>query len=413
MQKFDVVVVGAGPAGGHCAGQLAKAGYQVLLVEQHDNFTKNNYSSAASPLEVLQQFELPNEVVARFWRKLELVSTNVYHCWESETDLGVVFDFAKLRQFLADRVIKQGSQVWLGHRYLHYEQVAGRTIVYVKKRGGEMVSIMTQMVVDATGYARAVIYPDKKSRPTFYKASGIEYLIEVDEQTHQRYADSLVFFLGYRWSPRGYSWIFPMDQNQLKIGSAWIDAPHKYLNELKPLRSYTQSIIDEYLKLTQDQYKLIEIHGSALEYSSGLNDIYFKDNIIAIGDAVSTVNFLGGEGIRHGMRGAEIAVSHIQKYLNNQLDNFSAYEQEMKAIFKDKWNFSEKIGSKVYLDYPDEKIDLGVSYFKYLKLTDVMEILFNYKFDKMYGGIYPYLLKKFTQLTVAFKKWIGQVQSAK
>lgn len=407
MQKFDVVVIGAGPAGGHCAGQLAKVGYQVLLVEQQEDFTKNNYSSAASPLAVLQQFDLPHQVVAQFWRKLELISTNVDHCWESPSDLGVVFDFAKLRQFLGDRVIERGGQVWLGHRYFNCEQIAGRTIVYLKKRGGEIVSVMTQVVVDATGYARVVMYPDKKTRPSFYKASGIEYLIEVDKQTHQKYADSLIFFLGYRWSPRGYSWIFPMDQNQLKIGSAWIDAPHKYLNELKPLRSYTQNIIDDYLKLTQTQYKLIEIHGSALEYSSGLNDLYFKDNLIAIGDAVSTVNFLGGEGIRHGMKGAEIAVSHIQKYLNNQIDNFSDYEQEMKAVFKDKWNFSEKINRKVYLNYSDEKIDLGVSYFKYLKLEDVMAILFNYKFDKMYGGIYPYLLKKFTQLTVALKKWIS------
>ena len=130
----------------------------------------------------------------------------------------------------------------------------------------------------------------------------------------------MVFFLGYQWSPRGYSWIFPMDKNQLKIGSAWIDAEHKYLKQLKPLRDYTKAIIEDYLKL--DHYKLIEIHGSALEYSSGLDDIYYQENIVAIGDAVSTVNFLGGEGIRHGMKGAEIAFSYIDNYLQNQTTTF-------------------------------------------------------------------------------------------
>ncbi len=52
---------------------------------------------------------------------------------------------------------------------------------------------------------------------------GIEYLIAVPEVDYQKYQDNLVFFLGHKWSPKGYSWIFPMDNQQLKIGAAWLD----------------------------------------------------------------------------------------------------------------------------------------------------------------------------------------------
>ena len=34
-RSFDVIVIGAGPAGGYLAGKVAKAGYEVALVEEH------------------------------------------------------------------------------------------------------------------------------------------------------------------------------------------------------------------------------------------------------------------------------------------------------------------------------------------------------------------------------------------
>jgi flavin-dependent dehydrogenase len=400
-QSFDIVIVGAGPAGCHCARLLAKAGYQVLLVEQHKDFYKNNFSSAATPLETLEKFDLPEEVVGSSWSKIEIITTKVYRSWESSQSLGVVFDFAKLRQFLAEDCQANGGQVWLGYRYLKYTQENGKILVYLKKRNGDITYVSSKVLVDATGFARAVIYPDKKARPNFLKATGIEYLIEVPQEKHQNYANSLIFFLGHYWSPKGYSWIFPMDNNQLKVGSAWLDEPHKILDSVKPLKEYIQQIIKDYIQI--DNYKIIDVHGSILEYSIGLNDLYYRDNIIAIGDAVSTVNFLGGEGIRHGMDGAEIAARHIEDYLNQKTNDFRGYQTEMQQHFSRQWNSSEQISRRVYLEYSDARIDRGVAYLKYLNLQDIIDILFYYKFQKYLRGFQPYLLKKLIS-------WLKQIR---
>ncbi|MDX2256103.1 MAG: NAD(P)/FAD-dependent oxidoreductase [Pseudanabaenaceae cyanobacterium bins.39] len=406
MKEFEVVVIGAGPAGGHCARQLAKLGHRILLVEQHASFDVNNYSSAGSPLEILEQFALPDTVVARYWRNIEIIASHVQRQWRSPNNLGVVFDFKKLRQFLADDTVKYGGEVWLGHRYVSCDADTG--LVYLKPKQGEAFAVKAQMIVDATGYSRAVMYPRKSDRPSFYKATGIEYLIEVTPEQYQKYADSLVFFLGYKWSPQGYSWIFPMDQNQLKVGSAIINAPHKIIQELKPLREYTERILQDYMGLSS--YRLIEIHGSVLEYASGLQDQYFRHRVVAIGDAVSTVNFLGGEGIRHGMRGAEIAVKHIHNFLSsNPADanhdwnlafeaQFTAYQKEMLDFFAPQWNLSEQIGKKVYLEYSDARIDQGVSYLKYLSITELIDILFYYKMGKVSRGIRRLILQKLDRL---------------
>ena len=143
------------------------------------------------------------------------------------------------------------------------------------------------------------------------------------------------------------------------------------------------------------------MHGSVVEYSSGLNDCYYRDNIIAIGDAVSTINALGGEGIRHAMAGAEIASNAIVNYLEGDSSAFGNYEKEMLKVFRTTWNASEQLSRKVYLQYSDARIDQGVKSLKYLSTNEILDILFNYRFERYLKGIRSYLWKKFIRLFVA------------
>lgn len=393
MPEFDVVIIGAGPAGGQCARLLAQANYRVLLVEQHENFDRNIFSSAATPLKTLEQFQLPHEVVGSFWQNIAIVTSNNNYNWDSSEALGAVLNFAKLRQFLAEEVINFGGQVWLGCRYLKYVNNESETQVFLKTRSNrENIVVSTKILVDATGFSRAVIYPDKKDKPNFLKGTGIEYLIKVDREIFDRFAQSLTFLLGYKWMPKGYSWIFPMEDRLLKVGAAFVNRQHLQVKQIKPLKYYIQLLITDYLKISN--YQIIDIHGSILEYSSGLNDLYYRDNLIAIGDAVSTVNFLGGEGIRHAMYGAEISVKYIEGYLQNKLTNFAPYQKELKEHFKTRWDISEKISRKVYLSYTDAKIDRRVAALTALSTKDLTKMLFEYKFTKAYKLFGNYLIKK-------------------
>ncbi|AFY79397.1 flavin-dependent dehydrogenase [Pleurocapsa sp. PCC 7327] len=410
MKEFDVVIVGAGPAGCYCARLLAKSNYQVLLIEQCEHFYQNNFSSAATPLETLEKFNLPQDVVASFWQNLTIVTSKVSQNWESQKTLGAVLDFAKLREFLAKEVERNGGEVWLGHRYLKSWQEAEKTVVSIKPKNSDAIAVSTKVLVDATGYARAVMYEKKRDRPKFLKGTGIEYLIEVSNRDYEKYSNFLVFFMGYKWIPKGYSWIFPMNNNQLKVGSAWLEQPHKFIDRVKPLKEYIYLIFKEYIQL--ERYKIVDIHGSILEYSIGLNDRYFRDNIIAIGDAVSTVNFLGGEGIRHAMKGAEIANEYIQEYLKGKIENFQGYQKSMHKYFVYKWNISARISRRVYLEYPDEKIDRRVAALKYLSVEDMMEILFNYKFEKVTNLLRHYSTVKIERVLNAIKSAIASLIGA-
>ncbi|MDJ0554552.1 MAG: NAD(P)/FAD-dependent oxidoreductase [Microcoleaceae cyanobacterium MO_207.B10] len=264
----------------------------------------------------------------------------------------------------------------------------------MRRLGGEKFTVSTEFLVDGTGPARAVMYDKKSSKPQLFNAAGIEYLIEVEPREYDKYANDLIFFLGHKWMPKGYSWIFPMEpeKQRLKIGVVKFKLEYQQIVETKSMRWYLELLIKDYMKL--EKYKLIDTHGSTVKYSTGLKDIYYRDNVIAIGDAVSTINMLGGEGIRHGMENAEIASKYIQKYLNKRLSSFRPYQREMQRRYAIKWNISEQMGRRRYMQDSDELIDKGVNYLKSLTMEDMMNILFEYNFQKLYKGLGKYLQRK-------------------
>ncbi|BAY64812.1 monooxygenase FAD-binding protein [Calothrix brevissima NIES-22] len=380
MKNFDVVVVGAGPAGGHCARLLAKAGRKVLLVERYTNFSVNSFSSAGTPIETLAKFDLPDEVIGSYWRGIKIVTTNLNETWDAAKSLGAVLDFTKLREFLANEVKANGGEVWLGYLYLRKEELEEQTILVFKSKKEGEVKVAANVVVDATGPARAVIYNKGETQPIFHSGTGIEYLLEVEPEDYEKHRDRLTFFLGHKWMPKGYSWIFPMENYKLKVGAGLLNSKHQYIQKLEPIKYYIELIIKDYIQ--PKSYQILEIHGATLKYSQGLQDKYYNNNIIAIGDAVSTVNFLGGEGIRHGMLSAEVAVKYINKYLDNQSSDFQDYQKEMYKIFYKKWLISEKLGLKKYLLDSDTIVDKSISYLKFLNIHEIMDLLFNYKFEK-------------------------------
>jgi Dehydrogenases (flavoproteins) len=195
LTSFDIVIVGAGPAGGHCARILAKSGRKVLLAEQNDTFDKNDFSSAATPLETLSQFDLPESVIGSFWHKLTIETSKVSQTWESPQSLGVVLNFAKFRAFLASEVQRLGSEVWLGYRYIRHSQANGETLVEFKQLSdGQVIKVSTKVLVDATGFARAIMYDQENDKPDFLSGTGIEYLIEVEPEVYNKYSGDLIFF---------------------------------------------------------------------------------------------------------------------------------------------------------------------------------------------------------------------------
>lgn len=395
IKKYDVVVIGGGPAGGQAARNLAKKGHKVLLVERYQSFLDNNFSSAGMTLEPLTEFDLPDSIIGAYWNNITLQCTKKSYFWKGNTKKGVVLDYGKLKQFLADETLKYNGEVLTGYKYIKKEVTEkGACITLQKYKSTEIITIETKLIVDATGPLRKVMYDEKEAQPLMTLGSGTEYLIEVDPEIYNKYKDQLVFFLGYKWAIKGYSWIFPMEQNILKVGAGKMHLKsNDQENTDKTTKKITEQIIKEYLEC--ENYKIIDVHGGIIRYSEGLNDKFYHNKVIAVGDSVSAINPRGGEGIRYAMQSADLACEYIDEYLVKGKSNFDNYRKKWRRRKLLKWRLSEISSQRMYSKYSDNQIENRVQFFYDNFSIDVLiDSLFNFKYNQIVLRLFQLLYLK-------------------
>lgn len=390
--NFDVVVVGGGPGGGQTARNLAKRGLRVLLVERYKSFSENNFSSAGMTLEPMTEFDLPDSVVGAYWNTLEIQCTKQKYSWSSEKTEGVVLDFARLRQFLADDAVKHGAQVWLGHKYVSKKvDPTGVELTLFDNTTAQTKKVRCKLAVDATGPLRKVMYDEKDEQPLMYLGSGTEYVIKVNQEIYDQYKDKLVFFLGHKWALKGYSWIFPMENCILKVGAGKTHLKSKDQEQTdKTTRKLTEKIIETYLGA--ESYTILDKHGGIIRYSNGLKDKFFYNKVVGVGDAVSAINPRGGEGIRYAMQSADLACIYIYSYITTGKADFAAYRRKWRRRKLIKWRLSEESGRRMYSRYTDEQIENRVHFFhKNFSFNDMVQSLFNFKYNKIFVRTFAFL----------------------
>ena len=404
-KNYDVIVIGGGPAGGQAARNLTKKGHQVLLVEKYNSFADNNFSSAGMTLEPMSEFDLPESIVGAYWNDLEIQCTKDRYLWKGGEPKGVVLNFQKLREFLADEIRSNGGDVLMGYRYVKKEIIHNGVRVFLNNSSTKKTEIFeSKMVVDATGPLRKVMFDTKEEQPEMTLGSGTEYEIEVEQEIYDRFKDKLLFFLGHKWAIKGYSWIFPMENRILKVGAGKTHIKSKDQEDTdKTTRKITEKIIEEYLGTTS--YKIIDMHGGIIRYSPGLKDVFYKDNVVAVGDAISAINPRGGEGIRYAMQSADLACQYVDEYLKTGSANFDQYQKEWKNRKGFKWRLSELSARRMYSRYSDEQVENRVQFFhKNFSTEDMIESLFNFKYNKVVFRFFQLLWLK-TSFALRNKKF--------
>ncbi len=118
--------------------------------------------------------------------------------------------------------------------------------------------------------------------------------------------------------------------------------------------------------------------------------------MIGIGDAASTANLLGGEGIRHALVGADCLARTFQAG-GDPSTLRSRYERDLRLRLGWRWPISGRLARRTWGLAPDHRADRrmrrlieGLS--SRAKAEDLSSLLFDYRFERYGLRLLPYVL---------------------
>lgn len=398
-------MVGAGPSGGDLARRLALEGVDVVLVDRLDDLTRSAFSSAALPIETMTSLGLPAEVVGSRWRQWQLIGPGpATRSWASPHPLGVVLDFGALRRWQADQCGLWGGRVHLGVHACSSRQEGERMVTLLRRSDGSTLEVLSDWTVDASGHERALLgdppVTDRR-RDGLVRAAGLEWLLRVSPSCWERWADRLSFCLGSDWVPQGYGWIFPMQPGVLKLGVCrLVDGQRR-----QPPLGGLIADLGRQLLAESEPFEVLDRHGGLVRSTIRRREPHQRGRLVGLGDAVSTANLLGGEGIRHALTSSAVLAPLLQKALTSPERSSSGqqaqralrdYAPQLRRALGWRWSLSGRLARRTWLGLhgpgADGRLDQVLRGLESRRAEDLSALLFGYRFERYGLRALPYLL---------------------
>ncbi len=300
--KFDVLVIGAGPSGSIAAKVASENGFSTCLVEKEEVSKKGRYKACGGALawELVEEIDYPEEKIGRIIESLELhhVDGEDY----SKKGKGAVVWRSVFDKFLTDMALESGAL--LKEREALIEIEREKDFYKITTNRG---SYLAKYVIAADGTASQTL---KKLNWPFFRSPDLILTITQEMNTDKSYIDNILgedtvhLFFGIKGLiPVGYAWLFPK-RKAITVG--WGNQIDLVKNSREEFKKFTHlPFVKEALKnSTMEIFKphLIPV---------GIRSKIYEDNVFAVGDAGGIVDPISGKGIPYAMMSGQIAIETI------------------------------------------------------------------------------------------------------
>lgn len=378
-ERYDVVVVGAGPAGSTAAYAAAKNGASVLMLDRRRELGVPVQCGEALSEDILNELKIkpdPQWAIGRT-NVVKIVSPSGIEIRISERKVtgkvGYVLNRKVFDKFLAVRAAKAGADVMVG-TYVDGLIIEDGRPQGVKAWGMDgKLEVSAKVVIAADGVGSRVAR--WAGLNTTLKLDDIESGIQFQMVGVDFESPSMTeFYLGSKIAPGGYAWVFPKGEDMANVGLGVLGSR----TERRPIE-YLRDFVARMPGLSKG--KVVEINGGGDPVSGPLKKTV-KDNLLVVGDAARQVNALTGGGIDYAMRAGNIAGEVAAKAVsegNTSKKRLSEYEKRWREQMGKKLERYLK-AKDVLLSLTDDDLDklaeaLREVKFGKISLTDMLKTL--------------------------------------
>ena len=368
MLRYDIAIVGAGPAGLSAAYSASKLGAKVILFEKEPAIAHSIRTSGVSWINEMQKFGIPADLYNPI-RNFSLISPSNEVTIRGNSFTSCVLDIRRTYQYLAALASDAGAEIMIKSNVEDPIINSANKVCGLKVRTLRgSIEVKSDLVIDASGFSSCIARKVGLAKPWKRYGVGAEYECRCEK------ADQETWFLmvGNRYSEAGYAWAFPLSESRIRIGVG-IGRPESEVDPLEKLNS----IMEKKLRPLNTFGKIqpLELHYGFIP-NEGLRQMTVSDGFIMVGDSAGQSNPLVLEGIRYAIEFGRLAGEIGVKSLCTDFNKGSLYEYEKVSKDKilSKINSAMKI-QKRWIGLSDERWDREIEIIRHMSADEFLDFI--------------------------------------
>ncbi len=350
--RYDVIVVGAGPGGSITAKTCAEGGLDVLMIEKRQEIGDPVRCAEGVGTDALKKHITPD----KRWIAAEVKGSRIIAPDGTEIlmssdaamkDVGYTLERKVFDRVLAQNAAMAGAEVRVKTRAIgllkNNGKISGIKAMYM----GETKDIQADIVIGADGVESKIGRwggIDTSLKPNDIETCAQFLVTNIDPGEYSK------FYIGEKYSAGGYVWIFPKGGYTANVGIGILGSKSGKIRAL--------SLLHDFIETHIPHGKIVELVVGGVPVSGPIEKT-IANGLMLVGDAARQSDPLTGGGITNAMDAGKIAgevcIKAIEKG-NYSVKTLKEYEDRWRATIGKELSRSLKV-KNLFIRLSDEKLN--------------------------------------------------------